>query len=152
MLVLIALSVQQFLASDFDLCTRAMAPKAKPKTPWNEKNVRAKNRREAVSLLNVLAAEVLVKPVLVKATGPDVEKLVRLLEDRCRDGDRPERPRFAARLENKSVGKSLPLASVTNAAAGVFLCVMHGSGCTRPPTTKSEQTFSNPGALARAGK
>ncbi len=86
-----------------------MAPKKKKRRDATS-NERGRRRREAVKLLNVLAVEVGLKPLLTKAAAPDVEARVRLLDPRCQTDGRPERLRAAVEDYLAGGGKfSVPL-------------------------------------------
>ena len=87
----------------------SMAPEKK-KRWYATSNERGRRRREAVKLLNALAAEVGLKPLLAKAAAPDVEARVRLLDPRCQTDGRPERLRAAVEDYLAGGGKfSVPL-------------------------------------------
>ena len=99
-------------------------------TPAAKSNARQAQRRAAVVLLNGLAAELGVRQISVKSARGPVEKLVRVLDARCRDGSLPARLRAAVTsyLNNSSTFS----VSLLPAASGVDADAC-SADCDRPP-------------------
>lgn len=87
---------------------------------WNvASNERSKQRRASIGLMNDLAAEVGVNSISRKSSALGVEKLVRLLDPRCQDGDLPARLRAAVESYLDNGGKFLSsIVPLAPAAAG----------------------------------
>ena len=133
-----------------------MAPKLMPKDAAKRKsrndvsNARSLARRDSLKLLNALAEELGLRPVLVKSSAPKVEALVRRLEARCQSSAHLSRLSEAVALYAHNGGIfSVPLLASASAATAVAEDVLDDADGERAPPLLDDDDGEGAPPLAR---